>query len=193
MKKQILLSVCIAVSSLAFAQVKPSFGIRAGLSSSGMRGDAVNSLKSTLNFANGMITTNDHTGFFAGTCATIPVSDVFSVEPALYYSQKGYELKGSFSIKGLDFLGANAKANLTSQYIDIPVLLKANMDGFQVFAGPQASYLVQADLRTTAGALGINLLNRKIDASTQFNRWDAGVTGGIGYQIYQWHKCNGIV
>lgn len=183
MKKHILLLVCIAISSLAIAQIKPTFGVRAGLSSSGMRGDAVNSLKNSIQFANGMITTHDHTGFFAGTYASIPVSSVFSVEPALYYSQKGYQLNGDFSIKGLDFLGANAKADLNSQYIDIPVVLKANMDGFQVFAGPQVSYLVKADLKTTAGALGINLLNKTIDASSQFNRWDAGVTAGIGYQF----------
>ncbi|WP_018614214.1 porin family protein [Segetibacter koreensis] len=183
MKKQLLLFVSIAISSLAISQVTPTFGLRAGLSSSGMRGDAVNSLKSTLDLANGNITTVNHTGFFAGTYATIPVGPVFSVEPALYYSQKGYELKGAFSIKGLNFLGANAKAKLNSQYIDIPVLLKANINGFQVFAGPQLSYLVQADLKTTAGALGINILNRKLDVSSQFNRWDAGVTGGIGYSF----------
>lgn len=183
MKKHILLSVCIAVSSLAFAQTKPSFGVRAGLSSAGMRGDAVNSLKSTLDFTNGKISTNDHLGFFAGGYANIPVSNILSLEPGLYYSQKGYELKGTFSLKGLNFLGANAKANLNQQYIDIPVLLKANFNGLQVFAGPQVSYLLQSDLKTTAGALGINLLNKHIDASSQFNRWDAGVTGGIGYQF----------
>ena len=183
MKKQILLSVFIIVSSLAIAQVKPSFGVRAGLSTSRMQGDAVNSLKSTIDFANGMITTPSHTGFFAGGYASIPLANAFSVEPALYYSQKGYELKGAFNIKGLGFLGANAKADLNSQYIDIPVLLKANYNGFQVFAGPQVSYLVKADLKTTAGALGINILNKTMDASSQFSRWDAGVTGGIGYQF----------
>src|SRR4051812_2448424 len=150
MKKQLLLSVCIAISSLAIAQVKPSFGVRAGLSSAGMRGDAVNSLKNTIDFANGMISTTNHTGFFAGGYATIPVSTLLSVEPGLYYSQKGYELNGAFNLKGLSFLGANAKADLNSQYIDIPVLLKANINGFQVFAGPQVSYLVQSDLRTRA-------------------------------------------
>ena len=183
MKKQVLLSVCIAISSLAIAQVKPSFGVRAGLSSAGMRGDAVNSLKNTIDFANGMISTTNHTGFFAGAYATIPVSNLLSVEPGLYYSQKGYELKGAFNLKGLAFLGANAKADLNSQYIDIPVLLKANINGFQVFAGPQLSYLVRSDLRTKAGLLGINLLNGKTDVSSQFNRWDAAVTGGIGYQF----------
>lgn len=183
MKKQILLMAFIAISTLTIAQVKPSFGVRAGISSAGMRGDAVNNLKSMLDFSNGMITTSDRSGFFAGAYATVPVGEVFSIEPALYYTQKGYELKGELNIKGVEFLGANAKAKLNSQYIDIPVLLKANLGGFQVFAGPQLSYLARADLRTTAGVFGFNLLNNTMDATQQFNRWDAALTGGVGYQF----------
>jgi hypothetical protein len=34
----------------------------------------------------------------------------------LYYSQKGYELKGALNVKGIGFLGANAKAKLNAQY-----------------------------------------------------------------------------
>ena len=93
MKRQILLIAFITISTLSIAQVKPSFGVRAGISSAGMRGDAVNNLKDMLDFANGMITTSDRTGFFAGAYATVPVGEVFSVEPALYYTQKGYSLK----------------------------------------------------------------------------------------------------
>ena len=183
MKKQILLLIFIVTSTITFAQVNPSFGVRAGLTSSGMRGDAVTSLNNLLNFSNGMITTGNRTGFFAGPYVNIPVSNGISLEPALYYSQKGYELKGALNVKGMDFLSANAKAQLQSQYIDIPVLLKANVGGLQLFAGPQFSYLTKADLKTTAGVLGINLLNSTMDATSQFNRWDAGLTGGIGYQF----------
>jgi len=183
MKKQILLIASIAISTIAIAQVKPSFGIRAGLSSAGMQGDAVNSLKNTLDFANNMVTTGYRTGFFAGTYAIVPLADMVSLEPALYYSQKGYGLKGSLNTKATEFLSTSFKAQLNSQFIDMPVLLKADFNGFQLFAGPQLSYLLQADLRATAGVLGINLLNRKMDATNQFNRWDAGVTGGIGYQF----------
>lgn len=183
MKKQILLLISIAISTLTIAQLKPSFGVRGGVTSANMRGDAVNSLGNILDFTNGMITTGSRTSFFAGTYATIPFSDVLSVEPTLYYSQKGYEMKGALDVKGLGFLGANAKAKLNAQYIDLPVLLKANINGFQVFAGPQVSYLTNADLRTTAGVFGINLLNTKLSAANQFNRWDAGITGGIGYKF----------
>jgi hypothetical protein len=31
--------------------------------------------------------------------------------------------------------------------------------------------------------MGFNLLNKKMDATEQFNRWDVGVTGGVGYQF----------
>lgn len=187
MKKQILLLFSIVISTLIFAQVNISGGIRAGLSDAGMHGDAVKNLNKLLDFADGMVTTGNRTGFFAGTYATIPVTDMISLEPALYYSQKGYGLKGALNVKGMEFLSANAKAQLQSHYIDMPVLLKANIGGFQLFAGPQVSYLLQADLKTTAGVLGFNLLNSKMDATQQFNRWDVGVTGGIGYQF-----ANGI-
>jgi hypothetical protein len=183
MKKQILLILFIIVSALTFAQVTPSFGIRAGLSSASMRGDAVNNLKDLLDFTDGMITSGSRTGFFAGAYTSIPLSDIISLEPALYYSQKGYELKGNLNIKGIGFLGANAKTKLQSQYIDLPVLLKAHIKGFEVFAGPQLSYLMQTDIRSTAGVLGINLLNKNMDVTQQFNRWDGGITAGIGYRF----------
>ena len=183
MRKRILLLCSLAFSTMLFAQTNTSFGIRAGVSSATMRGEAANNLNDLLDFAQGHITTNGRTGFFGGGYVNIPLSEQLSVEPALYYSQKGYELRGDLNLKGLEFLGANAKAKLTSSYIDMPLLLKGNFSGFQVFAGPQISYLTKADLRTTAGLLGFNLLNKTMDATEDFNRWDAGITGGVGYQF----------
>jgi hypothetical protein len=183
MKNTILLIAAIAVSTISFAQVKPSFGVRAGYTSAGMRGDAVNNLNNLLDFTDGMVTTSNHSGFFAGGYASIPVGAVVSIEPGLYYTQKGYQVKGELSGKGVEFLGVNANAKLNTNYIEMPVLIKANVSGFQIFAGPQVSYLASADLRTTAGVLGFNLLNSKLDATDKFNRWDLGLTGGVGYQF----------
>lgn len=183
MKTKILLFLFLLSASFSFAQISPSFGVRAGILSSGIRGDAPESLNNLLDFTNGMVTTADHTGFFAGVNVNLPVSENFSVEPGIYYSQKGYDLNGNLTGKGLDVIGVNAKASLQTQYIDIPVLLKGNFGGLQIFAGPQVSYLTQANLKTTAGLLGFNLLNTTMDATHQLNRWDAGVTGGIGYQF----------
>lgn len=183
MKKQFLLFATIVISAVGFAQSKPSFGVRAGATSSSLKGDAVNSLQNLLDYTNGGISTTNHTGFFGGVNASIPVSELVSFEPGIYYAQKGYEMKGELNVKGIEFLGANAKAKLSSHYVDLPLLLKLNFNGLQLFAGPQVSYLAKADLRTTAGALGFNVLDKTMDATDQFNRWDAGVTGGIGYKF----------
>jgi hypothetical protein len=183
MKKQILLLAAFAVSSFAYAQNSSSFSIRAGAASSDMRGDAVGSLNKIVDVTSGMISTGSRTGFFAGGAASIPVSGNVSIEPGLYYSQKGYELRGDLNIKSVDFLGVNARAALNTSYVDLPVLVKANVGGLELFAGPQVSYLTKAELRTTAGALGFNVVNSRTDATDQFHRWDAGLTGGLGYQF----------
>jgi hypothetical protein len=183
MKKQFLLFASLAITAFGFAQNAPSFGIRAGMTSTSMRGDAVSSLNDLIDYTNGMITTGNRKGFFAGGFVSIPLSQQIAIEPGVYYSQKGYSLNGALNQKGVEILNLNAKAQLQSQYIDLPVLLKANVGGLEIFAGPQVSYLTKADLRTSAGILGFNILNKKMDATEQMNRWDAGVTGGIGYQF----------
>lgn len=183
MKTKILLILFLFTGSISFGQTMPSFGVSAGILSSGIRGDAPDNLNKLLDFSNGMVTTADHMGFFAGVNANFPISENFYVAPGIYYSQKGYDLEGNLTGKGLDLLGVSAKASLQTQYLDMPLLLKGNFGGLQIFAGPQISYLTQANLKTTAGLLGINLLNKTLDATNQLNRWDAAVTGGIGYQF----------
>lgn len=184
MKKQLLLlAAAVFTSAFVMAQSKASFGIRGGLSSAGIRGDAMANLNNLFDFTEGMVTTGNRTGFFAGPYVTLPLGEVIAIEPALYYSQKGADLNAGLDMKAVEFLGVNGRAQLNAHNIDLPVLAKATFGGFQVFAGPQVSYLAGADLKTTAGLLGINLLNEKLDVTNQFNRWDAGLTGGVGYQF----------
>ncbi len=183
MKKEFILGVLSFLSFGAFAQMAPSLGVRAGVVNATISGDAANSLNSVVDYTNGAVNSSGRTGFFAGAYVSLPVGNQVTIEPGLYYTQKGYEMKGELGIKGAEFIGANARARLTSHYIDLPVLVKAAFGGLQVFAGPQVSYLASADLRTTAGLLGFNLLNKTMSATEQFNRWDAAVTGGVGYQF----------
>lgn len=193
MKSNFLLYIFILTSSAASAQNKEaiagaekiSFGIRGGLASYNMRGDAVDNLGSLLNLTKGMVTTKSRTGFYGGLYVSIPLSPDLALEPALYYTQKGYELNGDLNVKGVGFLGASAKTQLQANYIDIPLLLKLKAGSFQVFAGPQFSYLTKVNLHSTAGVLGINLLNNNMDVTNSFNRWDAGVTGGFGVTIFK--------
>lgn len=183
MRKKIVFAALFFVSAFAFAQSSPSFSIRAGFTSAGMKGEAVNSLQNMISYSNGVITTGSRTAVFGGASVAFPLSNSVSIEPGLYYSQKGYEMRGAFNLKEAEAFGAKAKAELQSHYIDLPLLVRGSIGGLQVFAGPQVSYLAQADLRTTAGVLGFNLFSRKMDATEEFARWDAGVTGGIGYRF----------
>jgi Outer membrane protein beta-barrel domain len=182
MKKKILLPFSLLLSVASFAQ-HISYGTAAGTAIAGMRGDAVRNVEQLLNFTNGIISTRSVTGYYAGGYTNIPVGNNLSVEPGLYYAVKGYQLSGAYSVKGIDILSGNATARFSIAYIDMPVVLKASFNGFQVFAGPQVSYLTNASLKTSAGIAGFNLLNSELDVSSKFNRWDVAVTGGVGYQF----------
>lgn len=183
MKKQFLLLAITTLSLGAFAQTSPKVGVEAGLASYSVRGEAADNLNNLIDFADGMLTTNSRTGFYAGVNTSIPLSKSVSVQPGLYYTQKGYEVRGDFAIKGLEFLGANAKAQLQNDYIDIPVLIKANLDGLQIFGGPQISYLASSKLKINASALGFDVFKRTMDSKEQFNQWDMGLVGGLGYEF----------
>ena len=167
-----------------------TYGAGAGVTISSMRGDAIKNMQLLLDFTNGIVTTKAVAGFYAGGFANIPVGNNFSVEPGLYYSSKGYEIGGTYTVKGIGLLSAQASSRLQSNYIDVPVLLKADFNGFQIFAGPQVSYLTNAKLITKAGVLGFNLLNNKMDITNQLNRWDAAVTAGAGYKFSNGIRLN---
>ena len=165
----------------AMAQSNISFGIRGGAVNAGMRGDAVQSFQNVLTFAGDAITTHNRSGFYGGGFVAIPLSENFSIEPGLSYTQKGYQLKGKLAIKGTELIGGKSQLNLS--YVDVPLLAKANINGFQIFAGPQLSYLTAASLHTTAGAFGFNFFSDNRDVKDQFNNWDMTLTGGVGYQF----------
>lgn len=181
MKKKTLLSIGLFLSITSFAQIH--YGVSAGVSSYSVSGNAADNLKQLLSFTNGIVTTGPVTGFYGGGYANIPVSSNVSVEPGIYYSTKGYALTGAYTVKGIDILTADATAKLHADYIEMPVLLKGNFNGLQIFAGPQLSYLTNSSLNIRAGLAGINLLHSSMDVTNQMNRWDVGITGGIGYQF----------
>ena len=192
MKKIFTLSIfsLLLLSSVSFAQV--GFGIRAGLNSSNWKGDAATSLTDLTGITNGYVTTSGRTGFHAGGFANIPIGEMFSIEPGVYYSQKGYTMKGELQLAKMDFLGANVTAQVQSHYIDIPVLIKAEVaKGLEIYAGPQVSVLAKNNLRLRAGALGFNVLNRNIDITDNFNNTDFAIVGGVAYTFDNGFSING--
>jgi hypothetical protein len=188
MKKHLLFALLLAFSAVAMAQSKISYGVRAGIIQSTMRGDAVNNFQDLLTYTGGAVTAHSKTGFYTGGFVSIPVSETVSIEPGINYAQKGYELKGSLGIKGTDIIGGRSR--LTLSYVEVPLLAKANLNGLQLFAGPQFGYLAGANLHTTAGILGFALVNDRRDVKDQFNDVDVSLTGGIGYQFRNGFSVN---
>jgi hypothetical protein len=184
MKYKILPAVVSALAVSIVSQAQVTKGFHAGVAVTNWRGDASGTLNDIVKATNGVLQTAPKTGFYAGGFVNIPVTETVSIEPGINYTQKGYTLRGDLSIDKLNFLGANASAKVESQYIDIPVLIKVQpVKGLQLFAGPQLSYLAKSNLKVDAGILGISLIKRSVDLTNNFNRIDAGVTGGIGYKL----------
>ncbi len=179
--KKIFTLIALLVASIAgFSQVETGFG--AGLSNSRWKGDAMVNLNDLLEFSNGMVTTSPVNGIYAGGFVEMPLGGIFSIQPGVYYTQKGYELRGELAGKNLDFLSAGVGATVRSHYIDVPVVIKAEVaKGLQLYAGPQLSYLVKNNLRVDAGLLGVSLFKKNIDITNQFNKADFAITGGASY------------
>ena len=117
MKKLILCLAIAGFSTAAMAQV--SFGAKAGLNISTLRGDDADGIKSVIG-ANG--------GFFA----SIFMSDLLSLQPEVLYSMEGAKQDvGDGKVK----LG----------YINVPIMLKIKSpQGFYGEVGPQLGILASA-------------------------------------------------
>lgn len=183
MKYKFTLAV-ISMIIMNSTKAQITYGVQAGATIANWKGDALQSLNDVVDLSNGFVTTKSKTGISIGGYVNIPVTDKISFEPGLQYAQKGYIMQGDLKVDALKFLGVNASAKVEAHYIDIPLVLKAELaKGLSIYAGPQVSYLVKNNLHLNAGILGISLYNDRLDITDNFNRVDMGLAGGIGYKF----------
>lgn len=191
MKNFTVVSLAVMLFSFTSVNAQTTFGIRAGVNNSSLKGETINTFNDLIDLTDGYAETRSRTGFYAGGYVQVPVSDIVSIESGAYYSQKGYSLKGNFAIGKNDFLNATASANLQSHYIDVPLMVNVKLtEGLFVYGGPQVSYLVNNNLDVRAGALGINVLRKDFDVTSAFNRTDISLVGGAGYEFENGFSIN---
>ena len=184
MKQKILLTIISSFLLFNLIQAQVSYGVRSGINFAKWQGDDLQIIEDLLDKTDGYLVTKGRTGLHIGGYVHIPISETISFEPGLEYSKKGYSIKGDFQIPVLKYFGINIGAQVQSHYIDIPLVLKANVyKGFQVYAGPQVSYLVRSTLNAKLGVLGISIFNKGFGITERFNKVDLGLTGGLGYQF----------
>lgn len=191
MKKIYTLTAMLIVMGVAQVNAQLKYGINAGLNHSTWKGDAMGSLNNLMELSNGIVTTQPRLGVYAGGFIEMPLGNRFSIQPGVFYSQKGYTMTANLEGSKLDFLGVGAKAELQSHYIDVPVVFKAEVaKGLQIYAGPQISYLVKNNLKMDAGLLGVSLFKTNIDVTDNFNKADWGITGGALYTFENGFSIN---
>ncbi|WP_240676179.1 porin family protein [Botryobacter ruber] len=187
MKKIFLLLVvvmAVAATQVVAQQQPVRVGIRAGLNMANWQGESVESINNLFEFADGAIKQEMREGFHAGGFISIPVAPGFEIEPGLLYSQKGTRVVGTLPWKETEFLNVKATITNKAEYLELPVLAKIYVgEGFNLFAGPQVSYLLSNKIQARAGALGFNVLNREWDMKSGMREFDVALTGGLGYRF----------
>jgi hypothetical protein len=186
MKKIIYLTFAIIGlgATMAQAQEKPSYGIRAGANFADWRGELYSGFGDLLESTGGL-KSEGRTGFHAGAYVQLPLSERFILEPGLYYSTKGVRVSQHFlddtMVGGL--LNVKASVANESHYIDMPVYGRFYLtEGLHIYGGPQISYLLKNKVRMEAGALGFSL-GHAIDVDPGLREWDFALSAGIGYEF----------
>lgn len=139
-------------------------------------GEAQFGVKGGVNFSN-MYTqdvddNNVLTSFNAGIYASFPITDFIAIQPEVLYSRKGSELS-------YDNVFATGKAQFKLNYIEVPVLVKANLTkNLNIHAGPYIAYLVDAQVKNESDGGSFNFEDNL--NNDDFNKFDAGISAGIG-------------
>jgi hypothetical protein len=112
----------------------------------------------------------------------ISLSTVFSVQPELHFTQKGTAFEHTTD-------GVDQRIALKTNYLELPVLLKANYGGdrFQcnLFVAPSLGYALNRYATEKVG--DADKVREDIDfveeGPVQSQRWDVSVLGGIGASL----------
>ncbi|ALD21818.1 porin family protein [Hymenobacter sp. DG25A] len=176
MKKTTILLASLLAAVTFSAQHAQAQGVRLGI-------------KGGVNYSNlsGDLTDEDRYeskfGGHGGLMANFSVTDdgFFSIQPEVLYSQKGFQYADNeYTIAGNKY---KYKGDRTYNYIDVPVLLKINADGFFFEAGPQYSYLLKVKDETERSINGNTYQKSEgVENLDNVKRSELGYAAGLGYQ-----------
>lgn len=167
-----LIGITMMTTTAAFAQqqqtsaepsLSPKFGIKGGFDLTSL-------------YISDVSSEHMKPGFDAGVFAKLPVTRGFSIQPELLYSLKG--AKDTYS----NFAQGSGEYRFNLGYIQLPVLAVVNLaPNFNLHLGGYAAYLVNANVKNVDD-------NGNIQSATElstgdFNRWDFGLMGGLGFDI----------
>lgn len=163
MKKLLLLA---AVAVFGFWNINAQdvkFGAKAGVNFANISGDDTSGLDS-------------RTALHVGVVAEIEISEKFSFQPELMYSQQGFKM----SMFGIDATGE-------LDYLNLPLMAKYYVaDGFSLEAGPQVGFLMSAKAKAEGESEDLKDVTKGIDFGLDFGlgyKMDNGLNFGARYNL----------
>jgi hypothetical protein len=134
--KQSIAVITLLVLLAGSSQAQVGFGVTGGVNFANVGGaDVPSSAKSI-------------TGFAAGVYADISIPFLFSIQPQVLYSRKGFYDEETVSILGTPY---TVKATAHLDYIEVPVLIKYTLPvpivNPALFAGPSVGILMSAKVK----------------------------------------------
>ena len=162
--KKLLLFVSIAVFGFWNINAQDvKFGAKAGVNFANISGDETGGLDS-------------RTAFHVGVVAEIGISEKFSFQPELMYSQQGFKM----SVFGIDATGE-------LDYLNLPLMAKYYVaDGFSLEAGPQVGFLMSAKAKAEGESEDLKDVTKGIDFGLDFGlgyKMDNGLNFGARYNL----------
>ena len=149
MKKWIVLTVLITVGMMTVNAQNLSFGAKAGVNFANLKPDLDDA--------------STRTSFHLGAVAEIGISDKFSVQPELLYSEQGAKDE------------SDDDEVVRTNYLTLPILAKYYLtDGLSLEAGPQIGFLLTAEVEDDGDT---------IDLKDNTKGTDIGFAFGLGYKL----------
>lgn len=154
-----------SISQVTFSQAltgtsSPKFGIKGGVNFSNLYTEDVED-------------NNVLTGFNLGVFAKLPITKTFAIQPELLYTTKGAELEYNNAF-------INGTSTFKLNYLEAPVLLVVNLnENFNIHGGPYFAYLIDGEAKNNSEGTMFDAENT-LD-NDDFNKFDTGVSVGIGY------------
>ncbi len=149
MKKWIVLTVLFALVSVPVSAQNLSFGAKAGLNLANLKPDLDDA--------------STRTSFHLGAVAEIGISDKFSVQPELLYSEQGAKDE------------SDDDEVVRTNYLTLPIMAKYYLtEGLSLEAGPQIGFLLTAEVEDDGDT---------IDLKDNTKNTDIGIAFGLGYKL----------
>lgn len=174
--KKILLTAAVVFALGTAAQAQDMrFGVKAGVNFSNFGGDEVGD-------------SSARTGFHVGAVAEFPLSENFSIQPEVLFSQQGSqnEFNEVYTIGGVE-VRDSYEVKQTLNYINVPIAAQYEIfDGFTLHAGPQIGFLISANGKvegTTTGGGMSQSIDTETDNKDAFETVDFSAFGGVGYEL----------